>query len=176
MDGLISHSGSHPTTLPALYELPKPERKGARHRPVPHFELVESIRQALDKRGLTVADMRLAVSEDGAKMFGVIDVTDGGPGWRRQLGFRNSTDESMAIRGVAGRRVLVCDNMALSGDEFSFAHKNTSGLKIADLTYLGMSRWEEQTKKLSAGIDSLTQRSLTDDGAKAVIYDAMISE
>ena len=139
---------------------------------------IESILNRIDRNGLTVARTQLAVTADGAKLFGVIDVANG-PGFARQLGFRNATDESMAIRGVAGHRVFVCDNMALSGDEFSVSRKNTTGLDYYGLDALvseGINRWLSQTEILSVKIEALAAAQLSNDNAKAIIYDALIAE
>src|SRR5215471_2772356 len=58
----------------------------------------------------------LAVSKDGMKMFGVVDLDTGMPGCRFSIGIRNSHDRSMRLAAVVGVRVLVCENMAFSGD------------------------------------------------------------
>jgi hypothetical protein len=50
------------------------------------------------------------------KMFGVLDLDTDIPGCRFSIGVRNSHERSMRLAAVVGVRVLVCENMAFSGD------------------------------------------------------------
>ena len=88
----------------------------ATHRPVPHVEVVEALVETLSFRHIGVVTEEYAVSKDGMKMFGVMDLDTGMPGCRSSIGIRNSHDRSMRLAAVVGVRVLVCENMAFSGD------------------------------------------------------------
>jgi len=86
------------------------------HRPVPHVEVVEALVETLSFRHIGVVTEEYAVSKDGMKMFGVLDLDTGMPGCRFSIGVRNSHDRSMRLAAVVGVRVTVCENMAFSGD------------------------------------------------------------
>jgi hypothetical protein len=88
----------------------------ATHRPVPHAEIVEALVEALSSGRSTWSKRNSAVSKDGMKMFGVLDLDTGIPSCRFSIGVRNSHDRSMRLAAVVGVRVLVCENMAFSGD------------------------------------------------------------
>jgi len=49
-------------------------------------------------------------------MFGVLDLATGFEGCRFSIGLRNSHDKSFRLAICCGLRVLICENMALSGD------------------------------------------------------------
>jgi hypothetical protein len=83
---------------------------------VPHAEVVEALVETLSFRHIGVVTEEYAVSKDGMKMFGVLDLDTGMPGCRFSIGVRNSHDRSMRLAAVVGVRVLVCENMAFSGD------------------------------------------------------------
>jgi hypothetical protein len=174
---MILHRGAQPTTLEALRTLPVPPPLGPHHKPVPHAELVEAITGRLTAENYEITRSQLAVTPDGHRLFGMVDINNGGSGWARQLGFRNSTDQSFQIRGVAGRRVLICDNMVLSGEEFSFTRKNTTGLTFHGLFTLvkdGIARWREQIDIVGVKIEALNALPLPDVDAKAIAYDALV--
>ena len=87
----------------------------ATHQTIPHIEIVRSLEEALSFRHISVTAEEYAVSKDGMKMFGVLDLDNGIPGCRFSIGVRNSHDRSMRLAAVVGVRVLVCENMAFSG-------------------------------------------------------------
>jgi hypothetical protein len=86
------------------------------HRPVPHHEIVEALVETLSFRHIGVVNEEYAVSTDGMKMFGVLDLETQMDGCRFSIGIRNSHDKSLRLGLTAGLRVLVCSNMAFSGD------------------------------------------------------------
>src|SRR5580765_1975068 len=88
----------------------------ATHRPVPHAEMVEALVETLGFRHIGVVKEEFAVSKDGMKMFGVLDLDTGMPGCGFSIGIRNSHDKSMRLAMVVGVRVFVCENMAFSGE------------------------------------------------------------
>jgi hypothetical protein len=56
-----------------------------------------------------------AVSSDGMKMFGVMDLSSGFEGCRFAIGLRNSHDKSFRLSCTVGLRVFVCENLAFHG-------------------------------------------------------------
>jgi hypothetical protein len=77
----------------------------ATHRPVPHAEVVEALVETLSFRHIGVVTEEYAVSKDGMKMFGVLDLDTGMPGCRFSIGVRNSHDRSMRLAAVVGVRL-----------------------------------------------------------------------
>jgi hypothetical protein len=77
-EAVLSHSASHLVTLDDLAGSPAGERMGPHHRPVPHIELVSTVKQAFSDRGYAVIS------------------SSGGP-WLRPRGRRG-------VSGCAGRR------------------------------------------------------------------------
>jgi DNA phosphorothioation-dependent restriction protein DptH len=83
---------------------------------VPHAEVVEALVETLGFRHICVVAEEFAVSKDGMKMFGVLDLDTGMHGCRFSIGVRNAHDKSMRLAMTVGYRVFVCENMAFSGD------------------------------------------------------------
>jgi hypothetical protein len=66
------------------------------HRPVPHHEIVQALVETLGFRHIGVVHDEYAVSPDGMKAFGVLDLETEMEGCRFSIGLRNSHDKSMA--------------------------------------------------------------------------------
>ena len=88
----------------------------ATHRPIPHADVINAVVETLGFRHISVHTEEYAVSKDGMKMFGVLELTNGFEGCRFAIGVRNAHDKSMRLALTVGYRVLVCDNMAFHGD------------------------------------------------------------
>jgi hypothetical protein len=75
------------------------------HRPIPHHEIVNTLVETLSFRHIGVVRDEYAVSPDGMKMFGVLDLETGMDGCRFSIGIRNSHDKSMRLAMTAGYRL-----------------------------------------------------------------------
>ena len=112
---LIAHCGSHYLTRDQLKLIQAPEATET-YQPLAHHAIVESLLEALTFRHIPVVRDEYAVSEDGMKMFGVLDLETTFDGCRFSIGIRNANDKSMRLAMTVGYRVFVCDNMAFHGD------------------------------------------------------------
>ena len=177
---LSAHSpkfGSKLTTFEQLADIPVPVALGPHHKPVPHIVLVDAIREEVATRGYDITREQLAVSRTGAALFGVMDLVPADGSAMASVdrglsfGFRNATDATMAIRGVAGARVFVCDNLALSGDTFAMSRKNTTRLDLRWAIANGFDKFLRQSGDLETKIARLQSVELTNDAAKVVIFD-----
>jgi len=115
MSGTLVASGLSKIGRPELAQIPVPEATST-HKPVPHHTIVEALVETLSFRHIGVVQEEYAVSPDGAKMFGVLDLETQMDGCRFSIGIRNSHDKSIRLGLTAGLRVFVCSNMAFSGD------------------------------------------------------------
>ena len=112
---LLAHCGANKLTREELKLVPSPEGTDT-YQPVPHHEIATTLLEALTFRHIAVARDEYAVSEDGMKMFGLLDLETTFEGCRFLIGVRNSNDKSMRLAMTVGHRVFVCDNMSFSGD------------------------------------------------------------
>jgi hypothetical protein len=115
MSGTLVASGLSKIGRPELAQIAVPEATST-HKPVPHHTIVEVLVQTLSFRHIGVVQEEYAVSPDGMKMFGVLDLETQMEGCRFSIGIRNSHDKSIRLGLTAGLRVFVCSNMAFSGD------------------------------------------------------------
>lgn len=112
---LMLHAGANPVSYDALRAVVTPAPT-ASHVPVPHHEIVELMRFTLGFHQHEIAEEHHAITEDGARYFGVLCLRSPYGDYTDMLGLRNSHDKSLPIGIAFGSRVFVCDNLAFSAD------------------------------------------------------------
>jgi len=144
------------------------------HQPVPHWQLVDALLETLGSRHIQVVRDEYAVSPDGMKMFGVLDLEYGITGVNFSIGVRNASDKSMRLAMTVGYRVLICDNMAFYGDFTPLLRKHTKNFDLIEAVSVGVDKIQRNFEPLSRQITTWQERRLTDDQAKLVLYEAFV--
>src|SRR5260370_18867931 len=158
---LMAHCGSSKSTREKLKGIPTPAGS-APHQPLPPFEIVGALVETLSFRQISVVREEYAVSGDGMKMFGVLDLEITFDGCRFSVGVRNSNDKSMRLALTVGYRVLVCDNMAFHGDFAPVLAKHTRNLSVVAILAVGGDCMQRNFEPMRKQVES----------AKLVIYRA----
>jgi hypothetical protein len=170
---LVAHCGARKINRQELKDIPVPE--GSRtHQPLSHFEIVEVLEESLSFRYLKIVKDEYAVSQDGMKMFGVMDLNAEFSGCRFSIGLRNSNDKSMRLALTVGYRVFVCDNMAFSGDFTPLLHKHTRNLELKDSISIAVDRIHRGFAPLEAQVKRMREIELKDEQVKLIIYSAFM--
>ena len=170
---LIAHCGTRKITREELMEIPVPEATRT-HQPLSHFEIVEVLEEALSFRYLKIVKDEYAISRDGMKMFGVMDLNYEFSGCRVSIGLRNSNDKSMRLALTAGYRVFVCDNMAFSGDFTPLLQKHTRKLELKDSISIAVDRIHRRFDPLKSQMQAMREQVLAETEAKLIIYQAFL--
>ena len=124
---LCLHAGAFEVPRKALVTVPTPAPTET-WRPIPHEAFVRQVEWELPRYGLDVVNAAYALTHDGGRFFGLLQVTRNGlenPDYSLVVGLRNSHDKTLTAGLVAGSQVFVCDNLAFSG-EVSVSRKHTS--------------------------------------------------
>jgi hypothetical protein len=175
MEGLMAHAGAQKLTRDQLVEILPPEATDT-FKPIPHTELVKSVLEGLSYRHINVVRDEYAVSEDGMKLFGVLDLETTFEGCRFSLGLRNANDKSMRLALTVGYRVFVCDNMAFHGDFTPVLAKHSKHFNLMDAIDIGLGRMQRNFEPMQKQVEGWRGHQLTDGQAKNVIYDAFIGD
>ncbi len=170
---LLAPCGSHKITRAQLQAIPTPAAT-ATHRPVPHAEIVAALIETLGFRHIGVVNDQYAVSEDGMRLFGVLDLETTFDGCRFSIGLRNSHDKSMRLALTVGYHVLVCDNMAFHGDFTPVLAKHTKHFSLVDALSVGVDRMQRNFDPMRRQIEAWKGNQLSDDAAKVIIYRAFV--
>jgi hypothetical protein len=146
----------------------------ATHQPVPHHEIVQALVETLGFRHIGVVRDEYAVSPDGMKMFGVLDLETEMHGARFSIGLRNSHDKTMRLALTCGYRVFVCSNMAFSGDFTPVLAKHSKSFALVDSISVGVDRMQRNFEPMRKQVEVWRATELTDISAKMIIYEAFI--
>jgi hypothetical protein len=146
----------------------------ATHRPVPHAEVVSALVDTLALRHIAPVREEYAVSKDGMKMFGIVEIETTFQGCRFAIGIRNAHDKSMRLAMTVGYRVLVCDNMAFSGDFTPVLAKHSKHFNLIHSLEIGVSEMQRNFEPMTQQVNRWRESQLTDVTAKLIIYQAFI--
>jgi len=170
---LVAHRGASKITRAELVDLPIPEATST-FQPIPHTALINSLEEALAFRHITIVRDEYAVSADGMKLFGLLEMNADFEGVRFAIGLRNANDKSMRLGMVAGYRVFVCDNMALSGDFKPLLAKHSKNFDLTESVSIGVDRIQRGFQPLRESIDAMRCRQLPTEEARSIIYQAFV--
>ena len=156
-----------------LEQIPVPEAT-LTHKPVPHHVIVEALVETLSFRHIGVVNEEYAVSFDGMKMFGVLDLETQIEGCRFSIGIRNSHDKSIRLGLTSGLRVFVCSNMAFSGEFTPVLAKHTKSFNLIDTLAVGVDRIQRSFEPMRRQVEEWRQSQITDERAKLILYSAFV--
>src|SRR5690242_15292461 len=172
---LLAHCGSSKITREELKLIPTPDASPT-HQPIPHNQIIEALVEGLNFRHISAIREEYAVSRDGMKMFGVLDLETTFDGCRFSIGVRNSNDKSMRLALTVGYRVFVCDNMAFHGDFTPVLAKHSKHFNLIDAVSVGVDRMQRNFEPMRRQIMAWKESQISDDDAKLVIYRAFVEE
>ena len=170
---LLAHCGSSKITREELKLIPTPDASPT-HQPIPHNQIVEALVEGLSFRHISAIREEYAVSSDGMKMFGVLDLETTFDGCRFSVGIRNSNDKSMRLAVTVGYRVLVCNNMAFHGDFTPVLAKHSKHFSLVDVLSIGIDRIQRNFEPMRKQVEAWKGTRISDDSAKLVIYRAFV--
>jgi len=144
------------------------------HRPIPHVEVVNALVETLGFRHIAVHAEEYAVSKDGMKMFGVMELDSTFAGCRFAIGLRNAHDKSMRLALTVGYRVFVCENLAFTGDFTPVLAKHTKNFRLQSAISAGVDDMQRNFQPMVQAVERWKRCQLTDVSAKLVIYRAFV--
>ena len=172
--GLVIHAGAQRLGRQDLPAIVTPEPTDT-HKPIPHATLVEAIIDSLAYRQLHVVRDEYAVTADGMRLFGFLEVNLEHDGVRLALVFRNSHDKTFAFGLLAGYRTFCCDNLAFHGEFVAIAKKHTKRVDLVEVVGVGVDRVQRHFQHVITTLDAWRGFELADAHAKAIVYDAFVA-
>lgn len=136
--------------------------------------MVQATIEALAYRKLDVVRDEYALTPDGNRMFGFLEINIEENGVRLGLGLRNSHDKTFALGIIVGFRTFVCDNLAFRGEFVAVSKRHSKNVNIEEVIALGVDRAQRHFQPMLADIDVWRNHALPDVRAKEIIYDAVL--
>lgn len=166
------HCGGQFVSREEASSVPTPEGTST-HKMVPHKVVIDEVHAEIERRNLPIAKAQYALSNEGQRLFGLIDIHDGPEmpdGMGVCLGFRNSHDKSWALGLAGGTRVFICDNLCFSGDVVRY-RKHTSRIDASKVIEGVMELVLESTHDFAAWMDTMKDVNLSNTQAKEMVID-----
>lgn len=171
-----------------------PPSLGARHNPVSFGEFANQTVETIEREGFHVDVEEFAVTNDGNRMFGLLEVSNGfqvpaliEPGqvpvspWKLLVALRGSHDQKIS-RGLAiGSQVMVCSNLCFHGDLGNWATRQTTNIndRLPGMINDAVSGLRNAGQTLTIDFDSFNQsminRDQGDDILLAIYRDSGLS-
>lgn len=133
---LIAHTSTQRVPESDVLAIPEPIFTKT-WRPISHRRVISALESATQEFGLEVRDREYSLNTSGTRCFAAWHLSEGSAKACWSLAWRNGIDKSIAFGIAGGRKVFVCDNLAISGTYLSF-HKHTSGLTDSRLHKLAL--------------------------------------
>jgi hypothetical protein len=172
MTDLMLHCGGQLKSRDEVFAIPTP-RATQTYVPLSYESFVTRIEKQLSVEGILIREERLAVSNNGQRLFGLLglEMRDAPQAdYRCVLGLRNSYDKSISSGVCVGANVFVCDNLSFNG-EVTFTRKHTANL-LRDLSWLITETVAQLPQKFmaqSAAFAAYRQSELSDAHAHDLI-------
>jgi hypothetical protein len=170
---LVAGRGTQRVDREFLKTLPLPEATRT-HQPIGHHRIVEALIETLGFRNISVVADEYAVSTDGMKMFGLLELDYEFNGVRFAIGLRNANDKSMRLALTVGYRVFVCSYMAFRGDFQPVLAKHSKSFDLIDTLSIGVDRIQRNFEPLQRTITDWQANIISPDEAKLIIYQAFV--
>lgn len=172
---LFLHCGANKIEREQLATVATPQRT-ATWVPIPHEQLLFTVRGTLERNGLNVVSEAHGLTRDGARYFGLLQVANGHnpTDFGLVVGLRNSHDKTFPAGLVVGASVFVCDNLSFSG-EVKLARKHTVHVErdLPQLVDRAVGRLSELRCTQERRFLTYRQHEFTDPAAHDLIIRAM---
>ena len=146
----------------------------ATHQVIPHHQVIDQLTETLAFRHIAIHSMEFAVSKDGNKMFGLMDLDQTFTGCRFALGVRNSHDRTMRLAMTVGYKVLVCSNMSFHGDFQPVLAKHSKHFSLTNALSIGIDQMQRTFKPMVEQVEAWRSSQISDITAKLLIYQAFV--
>jgi hypothetical protein len=165
---IFSYNGK--ITREELAQVPTPPATET-HQPIAHHRVGEALVESMSFRHIGAVAEEYAVSKDGMRMFGVLDLEAGFEGCRFAIGLRNSHDKSFRLSCTVGVRVFVCENLAFSGDYTAVLAKHSKNFSLEDSLAIGVDRMQRNFEPMQRQVEEWRSKQIS---TAAIIYQAFV--
>ena len=136
--------------------------------------MIQALTETLGFRHIGVHREEYAVSKDGMKMFGIMELETTFNGCRFALGIRNAHDKSMRLAMTVGYRVFVCENMAFQGDFEPVLAKHSKHFSLQNALSIGVDNMQRNFEPMVKSVELWQESQISDVAARLIIYRAFI--
>ncbi|MGW8178237.1 MAG: hypothetical protein ACWGQW_05630 [bacterium] len=163
---LVAHCGANLVEREQVLATIAPPRTDT-WRPIDHSILLDLATDSIHQVGLNVVSEAHALTPNGHRYFGLLEIQNDAQDFNLVVGLRNSTDKSISAGLVLGSHVFVCDNLSFSG-EIVIKHKHTNRILdfLPGLVHDAVGKTIEYKGLLNRRLESYKTTELSDSQAE----------
>jgi hypothetical protein len=173
---LLLHCGAEVVEREQLTSTQTPEPTETWY-PLPHDDLVTEVETQLIGSGFEIISSLHSLSHSGDRYFGVLQVgllSHQASDYAWIVGLRNSHDKTYPAGLVAGTRVLVCDNLAFTGEvKLSRKHTRHAARDLQHLTARAVGRLGDRFHHIDRRIAAYRDEPMMDWSAHDLVVRAV---
>lgn len=177
--GMLLHCGGGMVHRDEVYGVATPSGTDTWY-PLPHSGVLTEVESQLQAAGFLITNEGHALSHEGARYFGLLEVTTPGDGGGEDrdyswvVGIRNSHDKTYPAGLVAGSKVFVCDNLAFTGEvKISRKHTRFAARDLRHLTSRAVGQLGDRFHALDRRIDAYRDKQVSDRLAHDTVVRAL---
>lgn len=178
---MYSTANDKPVTIDQLRQVETPEPKGRFHQPYGFGQYADDVHHALDRIGIDVLGEEYAVTKDGQRMFGIMEIGEKpmegelitADEWKLLVGVRGSHDQSVKRGLVLGSQVMVCSNLCFSGNIANISTKQTLniGARLPGMIRRAVQHIPQMAERQQKVFDRYKDRDLRPRGGDAALVE-----
>lgn len=167
-------------TREELAEKPIPKPMSETHKVIPHLEFIQGVEAAFCGNDYEVSGDSIVVNESGNLLFATLELRPLKEELRSSreygltVGLRSSYNQRLPLGVVAGYRVVVCSNMAFSGDFSPIFRKHTKNAEVSEVAASAVGAWLKQSTQLNSQVQLLKDKLVPDREAEKFLYDFFV--
>jgi hypothetical protein len=173
------HSGGNVVSYEELQRCVLPERTKS-WVPISHATVVETARKALVEAGYFIRAEKLAISHEGKRFFGTLDLATNlcpNNSITLAVGLRNSVDQKFPMGMCAGSRVFVCSNLSFSAEVMVKRKHSINGIQhFTNDIATAVTKLADFKAMETARIDALQNCAISDDEAESYLLRAAVDK
>ena len=174
--GMLLHCGAELVDRREVYDVPTPTGTHTWY-PLAHAGLIHEVETQLQSAGFELNGEHHALSHDGARYFGLFEVTTPGRPERDYswtVALRNSHDKVFPAGLAAGTKVFCCDNLAFCGEvTISRKHTRFAARDLRHLTARAVGKLGDHFHQIDERIAAYRGRRITQPQAHDLVIKAV---
>ena len=173
---MLLHCGAELVSRNKLWEVPTLGNTETWY-PLAHSKVLNEVHDQLVSCEFIVTEEAHALSHDGQRYFGVLNIRLPGRGifeWSWAVGVRNSHDKTFSAGLVAGTKVFCCDNLAFSSEvQISRKHTRFAERDLRHLPARAVGQLGSRLRNLDDRILTYNETRIDDQRAHDIVIRAL---
>ena len=149
----------------------------ASYTPISHKEIIETIKEELDKKGFAINTANYKANHAGTQLIGYYGIKHIDAEIDIMLAFRNSYNKTISAGVAIGGVVVICENGMVAGDvSLIRKHTGNASIVVKNKIRAGINRFDISFKEVLADRDQMKKQLITKQACAEILGRMYIQE